>query len=145
MSTPTIDTAIAAYRAAETTEDRLLAREAIEQHIAADTPEGGDYEAATAELVERLDRERVPNEPTCGVFEDERCKVPVEDEATLPDVFFHRVDERLTRYWYQGQETYEAHERDEDEHGRTRWIGCRTFRFEDDTTVEEFLETEAAD
>ncbi|AIQ90779.1 hypothetical protein [Methylobacterium oryzae] len=58
--TTTIDTAIAAWKAAATQADRDVAAEAIEQHIAHQTPEGGDYEAATTELLERLKAEFGP-------------------------------------------------------------------------------------
>lgn len=56
----TIDTAIAAWKNATTQADRDLAAEAIEQHIAHDTPEGGDYEYATEELIDRLKAECGP-------------------------------------------------------------------------------------
>lgn len=59
-SLPTIDDAIAAWKAGETASERLEAEEAIEQHIAHDTPEGGDYQAATRELIERLKAECGP-------------------------------------------------------------------------------------
>jgi len=65
----TIDTAIAAWKRAETQADRDLAAEAIEQHIAHDTPDGGDYEYATQELLTRLKAEFGP--------------VPVEDLRSL--------------------------------------------------------------
>jgi len=60
MSETTIDTAIAAWKAATTQADRDLAAEAIEQHIAHQTPEDGDYEAATSELLARLEAEFGP-------------------------------------------------------------------------------------
>ncbi|MEQ4596730.1 MAG: hypothetical protein ABN488_03005 [Methylobacteriaceae bacterium] len=73
MST-TIDTAIAAWKAATTDADRELAEEAIEQHVAAETPEGGDYKAATEELLTRLRADPLP--ATDAADEDE-----VEDEV----------------------------------------------------------------
>lgn len=76
MTSTTIDTAIAAWKAATTQADRDLAAEAIEQHIAHETPEGGDYESATDELLARLKAEFGP--------------VPVEDlrDAAAPQRFF---------------------------------------------------------
>ncbi|KQP90783.1 hypothetical protein [Methylobacterium sp. Leaf117] len=69
MSKPTIDTAIAAWKAAATQADRDLAATAIEEHIAHETPEGGDYEFATAELIERLKAECGPlTEPDARTF-----------------------------------------------------------------------------
>lgn len=64
-----IDTAIAAWKAAKTQEDRDLARDAIEEWIAFETPEGGDYEYATDEFIARLKAEFGP--------------VPVEDLRDL--------------------------------------------------------------
>ncbi len=57
MTSTTIDIAIAAWKAATTQADRDLAAEAIEQHIADETPEGADYESATEELLARLKAE----------------------------------------------------------------------------------------
>ncbi|UIN36832.1 hypothetical protein [Methylobacterium oryzae] len=55
-----IDTVIAAWKSARTQADRDLAAEAIEQHIAHETPEGADYESATEELIDRLKAEFGP-------------------------------------------------------------------------------------
>lgn len=134
----TIDTAIAAYRKATTTQDRLLAREAIEQHIAAETAADGDYVAAAAELCERLDREREPAESRHGLFEDEACEVSIPDEAYLPDMFFHANGLEVVRYFYLGQRMYEEQEREEP--GSENWVCCRTRTVEDDATAEEFLQ-----
>lgn len=75
-STNNIDTAIAAWKAATTQADRDLAAEAIQQHIAHETPEGADYESATDELLSRL--------------KDEFGPVPVEDlrDAIAPNRFY---------------------------------------------------------
>ncbi len=136
--TPTIDTAIAAWRRAETQSDRDLAAEAIGQHIAHQTPEGGDYVAATSELLERLKAEfgPVPVEDIRGpgVYEGD---TRLDADATLPSVFVYRDGAGgETRYWYQGQETYEVHDYDQD---RQQWIGRGTTRLDDDATVEDFL------
>ncbi|GJD66487.1 hypothetical protein [Methylobacterium frigidaeris] len=76
MTSTTIDTAIAAWKAATTQADRDLAAEAIAQHIAHETPEGSDYESATEELIDRLKAEFGP--------------VPVEDlrDAIAPNRFY---------------------------------------------------------
>lgn len=105
--------------------------------------------AVREELIRLGDLDEI-NEPFSdgledGVYEGEGCKVRIDDDEQLPSVFYHREGERLTRYWYQGQGNYEAHEHDVDEHGRTRWIGCGTFWFDLDTTAGEFLELEQVD
>jgi hypothetical protein len=66
----TLDTAIAAWKAATTQIDRDLAAQAIGEHIAYDTPEGADYESATDELLARLKAEfgPVPVEDLRGFY-----------------------------------------------------------------------------
>lgn len=56
----TIDTAIAAWKNAETQADRDLAADAIREHIAHETPEDADYDSATDELLDRLKAEFGP-------------------------------------------------------------------------------------
>lgn len=138
MTQPNIDTAIAAWKNAATQSDRDLAAAAIEQHIAARTPEGDDYEAATSELLAHLEAEfgPVPIEdlPEPGVYEGD---MRLDADATLPSVFVHLDGAGgATRYWYLGQETYDIHDYDPD---RQLWIGRGTTRLEDDATVEDFL------
>lgn len=58
--TVTIDTAISAWKSAQTQADRDLAAEAIEQHIAHETAEGADHGSATDELLARLKAEFGP-------------------------------------------------------------------------------------
>lgn len=81
MSQPTIDTAIAAWKVAETQADRALAEEAIEQHVAHDTPEGADHRAATDELLARLKAEfgPVPVEDVPGI--EPRYHIAVAENA----------------------------------------------------------------
>ena len=145
--THTIDDAIAFYRRAITAVDRRLAREAIGQHIAAETAEDGDYESATDELCDRLDRERAPAEPKWGLFEDEACEVSIPDEAHLPDLFFRAKGLEVLRYVYLGQRMYEEQGREEqgrEEQGDEDWVCLRTRTVEDDATAEEFIQQVAA-
>lgn len=100
MTSTTVDTAIAAWKAAQTQADRDLATEAIEQHIAHETPEGGDYESATDEILSRLKAEFGP--------------VPVEDlrDAIDPQRFYVALpasrDERAPQGIYGIGRTAEA-------------------------------------
>lgn len=86
----TIDTAIAAWKAAATQADRDLAAEAIEQHIAHETPEGGDYEAATDELLARLKAEFGP--------------VPVEDLRDPHESREARIEARAAEHVRSGRD-----------------------------------------
>lgn len=54
---PTINDAIAAWKASETESERLKVEEAIELHIANETPWASDFKAAMGELIERLKAE----------------------------------------------------------------------------------------
>ncbi|MCJ2025583.1 hypothetical protein [Methylobacterium sp. J-067] len=56
----TLDTSIAAWKAAATQDDRDLAATAIREHIAHETSEGADYDSATDELLARLAAEHGP-------------------------------------------------------------------------------------
>ncbi|AWV14791.1 hypothetical protein A3862_04150 [Methylobacterium sp. XJLW] len=140
MSETTIDTAIAAWKAATTKSGRDVAAEAIEQHIAHRTPEDGDYQAATAELLARLEAEAGPLGKEPGVYDDDTL---LDGDARLPHVFVHLDGMgNEARYWYIGLETYEVHDYDRD---RRAWIGRGTNRYADDTTVEDFLALQDVD
>ncbi|BAQ45888.1 MULTISPECIES: hypothetical protein [Methylobacterium] len=80
------------------------------------------------------------SEPEEGLYEDAACLEPIKGDRTLPSVFFWRSGGALHRYWYQGRETYEVHERGEDDFGRTQWIGCGTTNISDDDTADDFIE-----
>ncbi|MFY9293713.1 MAG: hypothetical protein WAP03_23870 [Methylorubrum rhodinum] len=156
MSTtsPTIDTAIAAWKSATTAADRELAEEAIEQHVAAETAEGGDYKAATEELLARLRAEAGPlpateateedddeedDEDEDGVFEDEDCTIPVDGDDVLPSCFYFRNDGSLYRYQFMQPHNYEYFVYREDSFGHPFWLGCGGVVIDDDVTVEIFL------
>lgn len=158
MSTtsPNINTAIAAWKSATTAADRELAEEAIEQHVAAETPEGSDYRSATEELLARLRAEADPlpateaadddeveddeeDEDEDGVFEDEDCTIRVDGDDVLPSCFYFRRDGSLYRYQYMQPHNYEYFVYREDSFGHPFWLGCGGVSIDDDVTVDIFL------
>ncbi|MGU3449814.1 hypothetical protein [Methylobacterium sp. 391_Methyba4] len=87
-SSITIDTAIAAWKAAKNQIDRDLAAQAIGEHIAFNTPEGADDESATDELLARLKAEfgPVPGEDLLYVLNPQRFYIAVPAELTANEV-----------------------------------------------------------
>ena len=83
------------------------------------------------------------DEPTDGVYDDAACKVRLADDAVLPSIYFHRSAGTVTRYWYTQPHSYDTHEL-RVRGGEAIWLGRGGVTIDDDTTVEEFLETEAA-
>lgn len=82
-------------------------------------------------------------EPEDGLYEDAACTQLLDDDATLPSVFFSASDGEIVRYWYQGQEQYDRHEhRTED--GRAFWYGLGTETIADDLTAGEYKDYLAA-
>ncbi|WP_264051042.1 hypothetical protein [Methylobacterium flocculans] len=59
------------------------------------------------------------------------------DDDRLPSVFTYRDGSGgMTRYWYQGQESYQVHDYDAE---RDIWIGRGTAMIGDNDTVDDFL------
>lgn len=88
MTSVTIDTAIAAWKAAKNQIDRDLAAQAIGEHIAFNTPEGADYESATDELLARLRAEfgPVPSEDLLYVRNPQRFYIALPAELVANEV-----------------------------------------------------------
>lgn len=81
--------------------------------------------------------------PADGLYDDAACTVRLDDDSELPSIFYHRSAGTVTRYWYTQPHSYDTHEL-RVRGGEVIWLGCGGVTIDDDTTVEEFLQTEAA-
>ncbi|MCK2054975.1 hypothetical protein [Methylobacterium sp. 37f] len=107
-----------------------------------DAVEQAGERAYAASLLAQSEAGRIHAEGLAnGLYEDADCTQPIENDATLPSIFYQRSGDALTRYWYTQPHSYDVHEFREN-FGEGIWYGLGSAAIDDDMTAEEFMDSQ---